>query len=71
VTVLEAVKDHCLSDVGAEAEDTVSIFEIHWFLREVQTGAAEIVENREMNMIDFKSRVLTSTDYTFPLTISL
>jgi hypothetical protein len=52
-------KNHCPSDVGAEAEDTVFIYEIlvHWFLSEVHTGAAEIVENREIDMIDLKSRV--------------
>jgi len=70
MTVFKLEKDHCLSDVGAEAEDTVFILEMHWFLREVKNGAAEIVENREMGMIDFKSRVLSSTDYIFPLTIS-
>jgi len=70
VTVFKIEKDHCLSDVGAEAEDTVFLFETHRFLRELQTGAAEMVENREMGMIDFKSRVSVSTDYIFPLTIS-
>jgi hypothetical protein len=70
VTVFKVEKDHCLSDVGAEAEDTVIIFGIQWFLREAQTGAAEIFENREMGMIELKSRALTSADYIFPLTIS-
>jgi hypothetical protein len=72
VTDFKIEKNHCPSDVGADAEDTVFIFEIlvHWFLSELHTGAAEIFENREMGIIDLKSRVLTSTDYIFPLTIS-
>ena len=70
MTVFKLEKGRCLSDVSAEAENTVFIFEIHWFLREVQPGAAEIVENREMGIIDIKNRVLTSKDYIFPLTIS-
>jgi hypothetical protein len=49
-----AERDYALSEVDTEAEETVVILEINLFLREVQTGVKETVENREMGMIDFK-----------------